>query len=133
MPERRSEESAWLAFVADQCRRQADDGLAYIAEAGYRSEIWTQSPLKQLQDVGGHRDLRCDQCRFGHVNTMNEPLMKPTLLATNIKMKTAAQRCICAQRGLEHGKFLPDGYDKDSMRRMNVNSTALARALLRNY
>ncbi|CAK0902456.1 unnamed protein product, partial [Prorocentrum cordatum] len=72
---------------------QDRDGHGYVNENGLRSQLWTQSPLKQNQDTVSNRTRRVDGCAHDCLNANNEPLEKPYKLDSNIQLKKTIRRC----------------------------------------
>ena len=87
---RRNSEKSCLYFLAVVILVQSLPGRYFVVENPLGSDIWTQSPLAPVMDLG--RLVTADQCEYG-AEISGEPVRKSTQFFTNLPDFRADSRC----------------------------------------
>ena len=103
----RQEEMPVIDYLKKKAKNQCRRRRRYIWEQPWSSAMW-----EHLEDTPGQAE-RTDQCRFGAKDEVDNPILKPTGLQSNLALKHSIRRCN-GHLGKKHGWL--QGNVKDSKR-----------------
>ena len=92
----RNDEMPTIEYLKSKAKKQCRDHRGFILEQPWSSAMWSH-----LEDNPGEIQ-RTDQCRFGACDEVQNPILKPTGLQSNLALRHCLRRCK-GHMGKKHG------------------------------